>query len=68
MASDGTCERGGVQRAPQGIEERSPESPNAVVKITTPASAAGSLLFELRRIGGELDEERDEGSDEVTYA
>jgi hypothetical protein len=24
MTFDGTCERGGVQRAPQGIEERSP--------------------------------------------
>jgi hypothetical protein len=26
MTFDGTCERGEVQRAPQGIEERSPES------------------------------------------
>jgi hypothetical protein len=25
MTFDGTCERGGVQRAPQGIEERSPD-------------------------------------------
>jgi hypothetical protein len=33
------------------------------------ASQCGaSVVPPLRRIGGELDEERDEGSDEVTYA
>jgi hypothetical protein len=26
MTFDGTCERGGVQRAPQEIEERSPDA------------------------------------------
>ena len=32
------------------------------------SQCGASVVPPLRRIGGELDEERDEGSDEVTYA
>jgi hypothetical protein len=44
MTFDGTCERGGVQRAPQEIEERSPAR-WVVLLFGSPAAAASASDF-----------------------